>query len=220
MSDGSVPRLVTVALVDDHDMFRAAIRRFLDRTGDLRVVCEAADAQAAFAAIDAAQPDIVLLDLVLVGMDGLSIARELATRAPSARVVILTGHDSPDRVQDALEAGACAFLRKTESLDALIACLRQVARGERPLGPAARPRPGTGPLRMLSPREREVFGLLVRGFSNPMIAREFHLSPKTIETHREHILKKLGLHSVVGLVRYAARHRLLDEVARPPEILR
>src|SRR3954452_8869106 len=106
--------LIDVALVDDHEMFRTAIHRCLDRIDDLRVVCEASNATSAFAAIEATHPRVVLLDLLLVGMDGLSIARELATRAPFARVIVLSGYDTIDRMQDAFEAGACAYLSKTE----------------------------------------------------------------------------------------------------------
>jgi DNA-binding NarL/FixJ family response regulator len=211
----STDRLITVALVDDHQMFRYAIRHYLDVLENIRLVSEASDARTAFAEIDAKRPDVVLLDVGLPGMDGLTATRDLVVRCPWTRVVILSGRDDPHLIDEAYASGAWAYIVKAEAVDVVGDCIRQVAAGQRyyPRNyiPSVRRR-STEPLGSLSPREREVFRLLVRGLSNRQIADAFSLSTKTIETHRGHILKKLDLHSAVELVRFAARHRLLDDV--------
>lgn len=211
-------RPITVALVDDHKMFRYAIRHYLEELGHIELVSETADARAAFAEIEQKRPDVVLLDVSLPGMDGLTATRDLVVRCPWTRVVILSGHDDPHLIDEAFASGAWAYIVKAEAVDAVGECIRQVASGQRyyPANyvPSVR-RKTTEPLGALSPREREVFRLLVRGLSNRQIADEFCLSTKTIETHRGHILKKLDLHSAVDLVRFAARHRLLEDVVAP-----
>jgi two-component system, NarL family, response regulator NreC len=208
-------RPITVALVDDHQMFRYAIRQYLDALGNVRLVSEASDARAAFIDIEQKRPDVVLLDVGLPGMDGLTATRDLVVRCPWTRVVILSGHDDAHLIDEAFASGAWAYIVKAETVDVVGECIRQVAAGQRyyPRNyiPSVRRRT-TEPLGSLSPREREVFRLLVRGLSNRQIANAFSLSTKTIETHRGHILKKLDLHSAVELVRFAARHRLLDDV--------
>ena len=210
-----IDRPITVALVDDHQMFRYAIRQYLDVLGNIRLVSEASDARTAFIEIEAKRPDVVLLDVGLPGMDGLTATRDLVTRCPWTRVVIVSGHDDAHLIDEAFASGACAYIVKAEAIETVGDCIRQVAVGQRyyPRNyiPSVRRRTAE-PLGALSPREREVFRLLVRGLSNRQIANEFCLSTKTVETHRGHILKKLDLHSAVELVRFAARHRLLEDV--------
>lgn len=207
---------ITVALVDDHQMFRYAIRHYLSGEDNIRLICEAADARSAFFAIERHKPAVVLLDVTLPGMDGLSATRDLVVRCPWARVIILSGHSDPRLIDEAFASGAYGYLVKAASVDAVGEAIRQVAAGQRYYPSAYVPsvrRLTTRPLGMLSPREREIFRLLVRGLSNRQIADEFCLSTKTVETHRGHILKKLDMHSAVDLVRFAARHGLLADDA-------
>ena len=209
-------RPITVALVDDHKMFRYAIRHYLGSLENIRLVFEASDARAAFAEIEQKRPDVVLLDIALPGMDGLTATRDLLVRCPWTRVVIVSGHDDAHVIDEAFASGAWGYIIKAEDVEAVGECIRQVVAGQRYYPPNYIPsmrRRTTEPLGALSPREREVFRLLVRGLSNREIAHEFRLSTKTIETHRGHILKKLDLHSAVDLVRFAARHRLLEDVS-------
>ena len=209
-------RPITVALVDDHQMFRYAIRHYLADQENISLICEAADARAAFGEIERKKPHVVLLDVALPGMDGLSATRDLVVRCPWTRVIILSGHSAPRLIDEAFASGAWGYLVKAESVDAVAEAIRQVAAGQRHYPSAYVPsvqRLVTRPLGMLSPREREIFRLLVRGLSNRQIAVEFCLSTKTVETHRGHILKKLDLHSAADLVRFAARHHLLEDDA-------
>ncbi len=209
----------TIAIIDDPEMFREALRQLLDRTDDLRVVCASGDARTGFACIERSQPDVVLLDLGLPGMDGLTAARDLRDRAPYARIIMLSAHRDRHQVDEAFSIGVAAYLQKSESVEALLDAVRRVARGERLVPPDWKPRAQRrnvdGPLGALSARERDVFRLIVHGLSNQQIARELCVSPKTVETHREHILKKLRVHSIVELMRFASRHQLIEDGAAP-----
>jgi DNA-binding NarL/FixJ family response regulator len=211
---------VRVVFVDDHELFREGLRALLAGDSGFEVVGEASDARSAYTLIDATAPDLALVDYKLAGTDGISATRELIRRHPNLRVVILSGHEEIDLVADALDAGARGYLLKRGRVEDCVEGLRAVMRGEVFVAPAiprdmldelrrkvgGRPRNGIG---ALSTREREIFGLLVGGNSNSAIARELCISVKTVETHREHILRKLGCHSIVELVRFAARQELL-----------
>lgn len=218
-----------VALVDDHRLFREGLRMVLEGQPDLNVVAEASDAREAFGVVDAAKPDVVVLDVALPGIDGIEAARELVRRSPRQRVLMLSMHSDEAHVAHALAAGASGYALKDQSADAVIDAIRTVARGQKYLSPRisrfgldeklhlsanggengkSKAGPG-GPVDLLSPREREVFAMLVRGSSNHAVATRLCISIKTVETHRAHILKKLTLHSIADLVRFAARNGLL-----------
>jgi len=204
---------ISVALVDDHVMFRQAMRHVLDAHG-FDLVAEASDAQTSFPLIDAMKPAVVLLDLRLPGMDGVTAARELNVRTPATRTMILSAYSSQHDVDEAWAAGVHGYVTKVHDSDTLTSGIRAVAAGERYLAPGLAPsrarNRGDGPLGALSARERDVFRLLVRGLTTRLIAAERAISSKTVDTHRERILKKLGLHSAVELVRYAAANDILD----------
>jgi DNA-binding NarL/FixJ family response regulator len=204
---------ISVALVDDHVMFREAMRHLLREQG-FELVAEASDARSSFPLIAEKRPDVVLLDLRLPGMDGVTASRELQTRAPSSKVMILSAFTRQHDVDEAWAAGVHGYVSKMQDADGLRAAIVAVAGGERYLAPGLVTTEKTsgreGPLGALSPREREVFRLLVRGMTTRQIAAELQISGKTVDTHRERILKKLGLHSAVELVRFAANHDVLD----------
>jgi DNA-binding NarL/FixJ family response regulator len=214
-----------LALVDDHELFRSGLSALLATYPEFEIVGEAADARAAYSIVDNTRPDLCVIDLRLPGTDGISATRELMRRHPAMRVAILSAHDEPDMVADALTAGARGFMLKEAPFDECIEALRAISRGETWISPRIaaeevetlrkrRVRNGDagprGRLDVLSNREREVFHLLVAGASNSKIARELCISVKTVETHREHILRKLSCHSIVELIRFAARQNLLD----------
>lgn len=206
---------ISVALVDDHALFRKAMRLLLSDQG-FELVAEAPDARTSFPLIDATRPDVVLLDLRLPGMDGLTASRELQSRAPGSKVVILTAYADQHEIDAAWAAGVAGYMTKTHDAETLFGGIRAVLAGERYLAPGLQTTPPlrggarSGPLGALSAREREVFRLLVRGLTTRQIAAELCISSKTVDTHRERILKKLGLHSAVELVRFAAAHDVLD----------
>jgi two-component system response regulator NreC len=160
------------------------------------------------------QPDVVTVDVSLPGVDGIAATRELCRRRPESRVLVLSMHVEPYMVTRAIGAGALGYAFKTDPADEVLAAVRSVARGQRFLSKSIEGSvdgAGTeeGPIAQLSQREREVFQLLVRGFSNQRAAKELCISIKTVETHRSHIHHKLGVHSVAELIRFAARHGLL-----------
>ncbi|MDB4969240.1 MAG: two component transcriptional regulator, LuxR family [Myxococcales bacterium] len=193
-------------------MFREAMRHVLGANG-FDVVAEAGDAKSSFPLIDAASPEVVLLDLRLPGMDGVTATRELTARRPATKVMILSGFASQHDLDEAWAAGVRGYITKLHDSDTLSSGIRAVAAGERYLAPGlkatVRAR-GAGALGPLSARERDVFRLLVRGLTTREIAGELAISGKTVDTHRERILKKLELHSAVELVRFAATHDILD----------
>src|SRR6185369_13821855 len=154
-----------VAVVDDHELFRAGIRHILETTSDCLLVGEAATARDALTMIDTARPDVVLMDVALPGMDGVVATREIRRRTPAARVLILSAHDQIRDVMDALDAGASGYVLKSDGSAALLEALRATARGERYLPPQiaprlelhqARRRAGSDVLGVLSEREREI----------------------------------------------------------------
>jgi DNA-binding NarL/FixJ family response regulator len=216
---------VRVALVDDHQLFREGLKALLTQQPDLTVVAEASDARQAYGMIEAIHPDVVVLDVGLPGVDGIAAARELRRRVPDGHVLILTmhdrQHDGERYAAAALAAGAAGYALKSQAPASLFDAIRAVARGETYVSPQlsvesvrAQMRGGftsTGPLAALSPREREVFDLIVRGFSNPGVATELCISVKTVETHRARIHRKFGVHSVAELVRYAALNGLIKQ---------
>ena len=215
---------LSVVLIDDHRLFRDGLRTLIEQQGDLKVVGEAEDARNAYPIIESTHPDVVLMDVALTSTSGIATTRELLRRMQDVRVLMLSMHGEADFVSQALSAGANGYALKTQSSGEILDAIRAVARGEMYLSPLIsrtvvedglklkRGENGqAGPCHELSPREREVFDLLVRGFSNDSIAQSLCISVKTVETHRARILKKLKLHSLVELVRFAARHDLICE---------
>jgi DNA-binding NarL/FixJ family response regulator len=214
---------IRIALVDDHRLFRDGVRSLLARNADLEVVAEASRADEAYSAIDETKPDVVLLDYFLPGVAGPTVAREILRRGEDNHILMLSMYLDEDRVAQALEAGALGYASKDQSAPELVEAIRAVARGDRYLAPPLSRalleeylrirRDGTRaatPLGALTAREKEIFELAVRGLSNEAIAQHLTISKRTVETHRGRILRKLHVHSATELVRFAARHGLLE----------
>jgi DNA-binding NarL/FixJ family response regulator len=191
---------------------------------DLRIVAEASNAQEAIPAVRASQPHVVVLDVMLPGMSGIGIARELLRDDPSRRVLALSMVADEAHVADALQAGVLGYACKSQSAAEVMEAIRTVARGETYLAPQVsgfvvsdyrRLRGGDdstrSPLATLTAREREIFELCIQGNPTAAIARQLSISPRTVETHRGRILRKLNAHSAVDLVRLAARWGLLAQ---------
>ena len=205
-----------IYILDDEPVVRAGLRQTLSSDADIVIVGEAASARDAFRDIESLRLDVVIMDLVLPGMDGVAATREVKRRVPMAGVVVFTVHDRLRDLDDVLEAGASAYVVKTEPLDVLRAALRAAASGKRYVSPMlasqlehrvdAAP---TDPLDGLSVREREIFQLIAAGRSIGETAREYCISRKTVETHVYRVYRKLGCHNVGDLVRFAAGHGLL-----------
>jgi DNA-binding NarL/FixJ family response regulator len=212
---------VTVALIDDHIVFREAFRTLLASTQEFSVVAEAQEGHEVCALYEAKKPDVVVMDVTLPGTDGLTATRELTNRYPMAKVLMLSAHAVQDYVSRAFAYGATGYALKSQPALAVTEAVKTVARGERYLAPElpmslltstrVRGRGTPGQLDGLSHREREVFDLVVRGFSNASISGALSISVKTVDTHRANINRKLSVHSSTQLLRFAALRGLVSE---------
>lgn len=216
--------MLRLVIVDDHPVLRDGLRAVLGPQPGFEVVGEAENAETAYTTCESAKPDIVVLDLSLPGLNGVSVTRNLKRRAPDTRVVMFTVHSGEDFVLEALGAGAEGYVLKQDPVEVLLNGIRAVARGELFISPRLprsvlqthlRRRSGMdlrlSPLDELSQREREVFDLVIFGFTNEGVGQELGVSVKTVETHRTSINRKLGVHSTADLVRLAARRGLLRD---------
>jgi len=209
---------IRVFLADDHPVVREGLRTFLESRDGIEVVGEAGDGESAATAIERLHPDVVLMDLVMPGMGGVAAIRRIGERAPGTRVVVLTSFASDDQVIPAVQAGAAGYLLKDVEPSGLEAAIRLVHQGEALLDPqvagrvmeqVAHPAPG-GDVDSLTPREREVLGLLGRGMSNRELADTLVVSEKTVKTHVSNILMKLGVHDRTQAALLAVREGLVD----------
>ncbi len=202
-----------VVLADDHAVVRTGYRRLLELDERLQVVGEFADGDAAYLWLSRHPADVLVLDLSMPGRGGLEVLRCLKARVPALRVLVFSMHDSPAIVAQALRAGADGYLTKSSAPDLLVDAVHRVAAGERPLsddiaGLAGEGDPKALPHMRLSPREFDLFRLLVRGIALEDIAAQLYLSTKTIANYQTLIRKKLGLANVVEMYRYAREHGL------------
>jgi DNA-binding NarL/FixJ family response regulator len=209
-----------IVVVDDHQAFRESFRIALWHEAKISVVGEAGSAREVYPLVEAEKPDLVVADLMLKDTDGISVARELTRRGMSTRMMILTMHANAMFVRDAFDAGVLAYTLKEQPLSEIIEAMRLAASGERYLAPklgtppvprlrngsSERAEPG---IDQLSRREREIFGRIIQGLSSRDIAQSLCISLKTVETHRSHINRKLGVHSPAELIRLAALKGLL-----------
>lgn len=207
-------RQITVVLADDHQAMRHSLRTLLDGEPDVEVVAETDSLRSTVRHVNAHRPDVLVLDVGLSLGHGLEMIRELHARAPQTRIVVLTTNEDPAFAEGALGSGALALVLKEMADSDLPAAVRSVWSGRRYLSPAIATRlPGaagsTGKDR-LTPREREVLRLIALGHTSVEIAAALGLSPRTIETHRARIHRKLGLTTRAELVDYALRHKLLQ----------
>ncbi len=202
-----------VVIVDDDDLMRAGLRAVLSSDDGVRVVGDAADGREAVECVRRLRPDVVLMDVRMPTMDGITATREIVTAAPQSRILILTTFEDDDYVFGALSAGASGFLLKRTRPEQLIAAIGTIAAGESLLSPSVTrtviqrmaqqpvPDPKAGRrLRDLTPRERDVLELVARGLSNAEIAATLVVEESTVKTHMKRILAKLGLRDRVQAV--------------------
>jgi two-component system response regulator NreC len=212
---------VRVLLCDDHAVLRAGLRALLDGERGIEVVGEAENGLTAVEQAVALRPDVALLDITMPELDGLTATQRIQRAAPQVKVLVLTMHDDPQYLFRALEAGASGYVLKRAAEADLIDAIRTVSVDEAFFAPAAArtliadylARRERGdlppPPEKLTPREEDVLRLLAIGYTNAEIAEELVISAKTVETHRAHILDKLGLRKRAELVRYARAQGLL-----------
>jgi len=205
---------------DDHRLLREGLRGLLAMLESVEVVGEASDGRQALALVKTHQPDILLTDIGMKGMNGLEAAARLTKEYPHVRVIVLSIHAHEEYVWQALQAGVSGYLLKDSSTAELEFAILAVARGETYLTPAIskhliddyirRVGGDHGPIDRLTPRHREILQMIAEGETTKRIAHTLHLGIKTIETHRTQLMERLDIHDIAGLVRYAIRHRLIE----------
>jgi DNA-binding NarL/FixJ family response regulator len=208
--------MIRVLLADDHPVVRSGYLRLLDQTGNIRVVCEAGDGEAAHAGWLATQPDVVVTDISMPG-GGLELIRRLLQRDPRARVLVFSMHDGAGLVAQALAAGAAGYVTKGSAPECLLDAVRTVFAGRRYLSPDIAPlqqrraaEPELQRMAELSVREFETFRLLAQGRSVDECATALCLSPKTISNHQTLIKEKLGVATLAALAHLALRHGVIS----------
>ncbi len=209
-----------VLLADDHTLVRAGVRKLIESMPGMSVVGEADDGLALLTLAAQLQPDLVLMDIAMAGLNGLEATARLLKAQPGIRVLILSMHQNEEYVRQALRNGAVAYLLKDAAPVELERAIWAVQRGEIYLSPAVsrgvvsdyvqRLRDEPVPATHLTPRQREVLQLVAQGHSSKDIARRLGLSVKTVDTHRSQVMKQLDIHDVAGLVRYAVRSGLIS----------
>ena len=213
---------IRVLLAEDHSIVRDGLRMLLESAPDFVVVAEAANGQEAVAQAQETQPDIAILDITMPGLSGIEATRLIKAARPQTQVLILTMHESDEYFFHAIEAGASGYIVKKAATQDLITAARAVAHGEAFLYPSvAKKLIGDYVRRMqagaeqsgyasLSEREREILLLIAEGLSNQLIADQLVVSSSTVQTHRTHILGKLGLRTTADLIKYAYQHGLIS----------
>jgi DNA-binding NarL/FixJ family response regulator len=221
---------IRLLLVDDHAIVRAGLRTLLDAAGDIHVIGEAENGQQAVRAAATLRPDVVLLDLAMPLLNGIEAARQIAREVPTARVLILSSYNDAQHVRHAVELGVAGYLMKQFSSEQLLEAVRETANGGAYFSPPlfnhllkewrqGRTAGGQGPATRapaLSRRHAEVLQLIAEGYCTKQIAALLFVSVKTAEQHRYGLMKKLKMHKVATLTRYAVCNGVVES-NRPPD---
>jgi DNA-binding NarL/FixJ family response regulator len=208
-----------VLLADDHAIVRAGIHALVAELPNVTEVLEAADGQEALVAVAVHKPDVVLMDITMPGMNGIESTSRIVKQSPMTRVIILSMHRGEDLVRSAFRSGASGYLVKAAAVSELQEALRAVAHGKTYVSLSIRKALGesslrdleasSGPPEALTSRQREVLRLIADGLGNREIAHSLRIHVKTVESHRTELMKRLRIHKIAGLVRYAMRHGIV-----------
>lgn len=228
MRDASGSR-IRVLLADDHAVLRQALRLLLEMHDEVEVVGDVGDGREAVEAAQRLQPDVVLMDLAMPGLNGVEATRQLTQRARGVRVLMLTGYADDERLLEALRAGASGYVVKRSDVRELLLAIQAVhngnpyissslSDGRSPLELLIEARSGqSAPSDKLTAREREILQLVAEGHPNQSIADHLVLSVKTVEAHKAHIMQKLGVQRTTDLIRYALRKGIITLDAGPDD---
>jgi two-component system response regulator NreC len=219
--------LTTVVLADDHRVVREGLCALLAATRDLAVVGEASDGLEALRLVETLRPTVLVLDLMMPALGGLDVLRDVHRRSPGTRTVVLSMYATQAYAQEALSRGALGYVAKDATASHLLSAIRAAALGRRYLTPPlseadleayVRRARGTplDPYHTLTRREREVLELVVEGLTSGEIASRLAIGPRTVQTHRAHLMQKLNLRNQMDLLRFAARRGILPPDAIPP----
>jgi two-component system response regulator NreC len=213
---------IRLLLADDHAVVRSGLRMLLEAQPDFEIVGEAETGSAAVTMVGELQPDAVLMDIQMPELNGIEATRIIKEKSPKTAVLALTMHEDDQYFFEMLHAGASGYVLKRAAPDELVQAIRTVCRGEVYLHPTMATRLVTDYLHRadenevdkeystLTPREQEVLTLIAEGHSNAEIANALYISIKTVDRHRENIMRKLNMHSRIDLVKYAIRTGLID----------
>jgi DNA-binding NarL/FixJ family response regulator len=214
---------ISILIVDDHNIVRQGLKALLAAEPDLIILAEAQTGREAVNLAAKLHPEVIIMDLAMPLLNGWEATRQILKAAPSARVVVLSTYDSDEHVQQAIAAGAAAYLIKQTAAADLVKAIHEVKKGNAFFSPAIAQRLREQTCRSLSegeppktrnveltPREAEVLQLIAEGFANKQIAGELGLSVKTVEKHRQQVMNKLNLHDTASLVRHAAAKGIIE----------
>jgi len=212
--------MATIVIADDHTVVRAGLRALLVPESDLCIVGEAADGLQALDLVRRLQCDLLIVDLMMPGLNGIDVAREVSRRWPQTRVIVLSMYALESYVLEALRAGVAGYVLKDSTARELVHAIREVLVGRRYVSPPFSERAlelymertrdsALDPYDTLTSREREVLHLAAEGHTNAQIAERFVISPRTVEVHRANVMRKLGLFSQGDLIRYALKRGIL-----------
>lgn len=213
---------IRIILADDHPIVRQGLRTLLESQLGCIVVGEADDGISAVSLVESLQPDVLIVDVMMPGLNGLEVVKRVRERSPHTHTVVLSMHSNEPYVLEALRSGAVAYVLKATATASLVEAVRAAALGQRYLSPPLTDRAIAAYIqkaddansnldgyKMLTPREREVFQLAAEGLSNTEIAERLTISPRTAETHRTSIMRKIDLHSQSDLIRYAVQRGII-----------
>lgn len=213
---------IRVLLADDHAVLRQALRLLLEMHEEVEVVGDVGDGRAAVEAAQQLQPDIILMDLAMPGLNGVEATRQVNQRVRGPRVLILTGYADDERILEALRAGAYGYVIKRSDVNELLLAIQAVHRGNLYISSSISEgrsaidllmqaqATSSGPADKLTEREREILQLVAEGHQNQHIADKLFLSVKTVEAHKSHIMAKLGVQKTADLIRYALRKGIIS----------
>jgi DNA-binding NarL/FixJ family response regulator len=211
--------MITAIIADDHEIVRHGLRGILESDGSCRVVAEASDGLSAAQLVEKHKPAVLVLDLNMPRVHGLEVLRQVRTSSPHTKVIVLSMHNDEPYVIEALRGGAMAYLLKGSESQDISRALKEVLAGRRYLSATlsewainalmTKPADDSDPLHILTQRERMVLQLAAEGLSNTEVAEKLFISPRTAETHRTNLLRKLGLQTQTDLVRFAIRKGLI-----------
>lgn len=211
---------IRIVLADDHPVVRHGVRGLLQAEPEFVVVGEASNGLETVQLVEKLQPEVLVVDLMIPGVNGLEVIRQIRQRLPLIRIVVLSMHANEPYVLEALRNGAAGYVLKDSSAGDLVLAVRQVLAGQRYLSPPLSERAveaylqrsretSFDPYDALTEREREVLHLAAEGLSNPDVAARLSISPRTVETHRANLMRKLGLKTQTDLIRYALKRGIL-----------
>jgi DNA-binding NarL/FixJ family response regulator len=214
---------INVLLVDDHNIVRQGLKALLLAEGDITIVAEAQTGREAVQMATQLHPRIVVMDMAMPRLNGAEATRQILKAVPSIKIIVLSTYGDDEHIQQALAAGAAAYLLKQTAAADLVQAIREVTQGNAYFSPAIAKRlreqtrqglnetePPRQPDVELTQREAEVLQLIAEGFANKQIAYELGLSVKTVEKHRQQVMQKLGIHNIAGLVRHAVSKGIIE----------